>query len=79
MQQEDDLRGLARGKDNMGEDTLQPCGGCGAVFPELVAAGTSPATHGRYGILYRHVVGRLHLYAYGRYVDVQIIEKQFNG
>ena len=27
----------------MGEDTLQPCGGCRVVFPELVAAGTSAA------------------------------------
>ena len=63
----------------MDEDTLQPCGGCGAVFPELVAAGTSPATHGRYGVLHRHAVGGLHLYAHGGHMDVPPVEEQPYG
>ncbi len=44
--------------------------GVTAVLSELVAAGTSAATHGRYGILYRYAIGGLHLYAHGGYVDV---------
>ena len=63
----------------MDEDTLQPCGGCGAVFPELVAAGTSPATYGRYGVLYHYAVGGLYLYAHGGYVDVPSAKKQPYG
>ena len=41
----------------MDEDTLQSCGGCRVVFPELVAAGTSAATYGGHCVLYRHAVG----------------------
>lgn len=63
----------------MDEDTLQPCGGYHAVLPELVAAGTSPATHGRYGVLHHHAVGGLRLYAHGGYVDVPPVEEQPYG
>ena len=63
----------------MDEDTLQPCGGYHAVLPELVAAGTSPATHGRYGVVYRHAVGGLYLYAHGGHMDVPAFEEQPYG
>ena len=63
----------------MGEDTLQPCGGCRVVFSELVAAGTSAATHGGHCVLYRHAVGGLYLYAHGGYMDVPAVEEQPNG
>jgi len=63
----------------MGEDTLQPCGGCRVVFPELVAAGTATAPHGRHRVLYCHTVGGLYLYAHGGYVDVPPVEEQLNG
>ncbi|MCS2440968.1 YWFCY domain-containing protein [Bacteroides uniformis] len=36
--------------------------------------GTSPATHGKHGILYRHAVGGVYLYAHGGYVDVPPVE-----
>ena len=63
----------------MDEDTLQPCSRGDFVLPELVAVGTAPATHGRHGVLHRHVVGGLYLYAYGGYVDVSAVEEQPNG
>ena len=63
----------------MDEDTLQPCGGCSTVFPELVAAGTSPATYGKHGVLYRHAVGGLYLYAHGGHMDVPAFEEQPYG
>ena len=63
----------------MDEDTLQPCGGCRVVFPELVATGTSAATHGGHGILHSHAVGWLYLYAHGGYMDVPAVEEQPNG
>ena len=63
----------------MDEDTLQPCGGSNFVLSELVGAGTSAATYGRYGVLHHHAVGRLYLYAHGRYVDVPSVKKQPYG
>ena len=63
----------------MDEDTLQPCGGSNFVFPELVVAGTSAATHGGCRVLYRHAVGGIYLYAHGRYMDVPVVEKQPHG
>ena len=49
------------------------------VFPELVVAGTSAATHGGCRVLYRHAVGGIYLYAHGRYMDVPVVEKQPHG
>ena len=59
-----DKRGEER-EDNLGEDLLLPCGGCRAVLPELVAAGTATAPYGGHGILHRHAVGWLYLPAHG--------------
>ena len=57
------------------------CGHSGyhTLFPELVAAGTSAATHGGHCVLYRHAVGGLYLYAHGGYMDVPAVEEQPNG
>ena len=71
-------RGKER-EDNLGKDLLLPCGGCRAVFLQLVAAGTAPATYGGHGILHRHAVGGLYLPAYGWYMDVPAIEEQSYG
>ena len=113
MQQEDDLRGLARVMDFMRAvsilfvginvywfcySTLKEWGVtfevidkilwnfqrttglfCRVVFPELVVAGTSAATHGGCRVLYLHAVGGLYLYAHGGYVDVPAVEKQPHG
>lgn len=53
--------------------------GCSAVLPELVDAGTSSATYGRYGVLHHHAISGLYLYAYGGHVDVPPVEKQPHG
>ena len=66
-------------EDNLDEDTLLPCGGLRPVFPELVAAGTTPAAYGGHGILHRHVVGGLYLPAHGGYMDVPPVEEQPYG
>ena len=72
-------KGRERGEDNVDEDTWQPCGGCRVVFPELVAVGSTIATYGGHGILYRHTVSGLYLYAHGGYMDVPAVEEQPNG
>ena len=63
----------------MDEDTLQPCGWCRVVFPELVDAGTAVATYGGCRVLYRYAIGGLYLYAHGGYMDVPAVEEQPNG
>ena len=73
-----DKRGEER-EDNLGEDLLLPCGGCRAVLPELVAAGTAASVYSGHGVLHRHAVGGLYMPAHGGYVDVPAVEEQPDG
>ena len=73
-----DKRGEER-EDNLDEDLLLPCGGCRAVLPELVVAGTAASAYGGHGVLHRHAVGWLYLPAHGGHVDVPAVEEQPDG
>ena len=63
----------------LGEDLLLPCGGCRAVFLQLVVAGTAASAYGGHDVLHRHAVCGLYLPAHGGYMDVPAVEEQPDG